>query len=164
MTLTSIQMSFHRTETGLHHVPSSPQFLNSSRVKHYSFLIILFKWFCESRHSEENIHFLLSEEHPEQKWWTLSASLGICYVIIVSDENIFTHLLQLYHTQFSSPSVHHLGSKSSRYEPNRERRAVNKLSLALAQITARFCVRLSVGKTSQQPVRTSRSFYKFSYS
>lgn len=54
MTRTSIQTSFHRIETGLHHVPSSPQFFNSSRVKHHLLLFILIKYFCEHRHSKEN--------------------------------------------------------------------------------------------------------------
>lgn len=47
-------------------------------------------------------------------------------------------------TNRKSLSVHHLGSKSSRYEQNTDRRAVNKLSPTLTQIIARLCVRLSV--------------------
>lgn len=87
MTQTSIQTSFHRIQTGLHHIPSSPQILNSSRVKHHLLLFILLKCFCQCRYSEENIHFLLSEEHPEQKLWTLCTSFGIC-----CDYYIWEHL------------------------------------------------------------------------
>lgn len=129
MTRTSIQTSFHRIETGLHHVPSNPQFLNSSRRKHHLFLIILLKCFCDCRHSEENIYFLPREEHPEQKWWTLSASFGICHVITnelrTSLPISFSFIIHNF-TNKKSLSVDHLGSKSSRYEPNRDRRAVNK--------------------------------------
>lgn len=53
-------------------------------------------------------------------------------------------LPQLYHAQFYQQEISFcpsFGSKSSRYEPNADRRAVNKVPPALIQITARLCVR-----------------------
>lgn len=118
-------------------------------------------WTWAFRRKTPSVSFLV-KNIQERKIRT--DSLGTCSVTTTWDENTFIPLLQLHCSRSYQRKISFCPSpnsircyKSPRREPNKAGGVVNRLLPALTQFTASLCAR------TEQPVRTDRSFYKFSY-